>query len=261
MFCDTRIKLRRYSYFLLEKYLGFLTRKVIAVSGSERELALHYNIVPDKKIITINNSVDPSEYEDYNYLNSVPDRLNGIRSEIILGTVGRLYYQKDPLTLIRSFKIINDKIPNTKLILVGDGPLENECIQLVKDLKLEATVKLEGYQKDSRSYYKKFDIFVLSSHYEGMPYALLEAMSMGIPAVGTNVIGIKDLIVHGQTGYLVPEENYVAFADAVIKLIENPENLINYSLNAKNRARFNFNFAEGIKQYQNFYSSLCYGLS
>jgi glycosyltransferase involved in cell wall biosynthesis len=259
MFCDTRIKLRRYSYLLLEKYLGFLTRKVIAVSGSERELALHHNIVPDRKIITINNSVDPSEYDDYNYLKSIPDRLNGFRSEIILGTVGRLYYQKDPLTLIRSFKIINDKIPKTKLILVGDGPLEDECIQLVKDLGLEAKVSLEGYQKDSRSYYKKFDIFVLSSHYEGMPYALLEAMSMGIPAVGTNVVGIKDLIAHGETGYLVQEENYVAFADAVIKLIENPEDLIKYSLKAKTIARNNFNFTEGIKEYQNFYSSLCLG--
>jgi glycosyltransferase involved in cell wall biosynthesis len=258
MFCDTRIKLRRYSYYLLEKYLGFLTQKIIAVSGSERELALNYNIVPDRKIITINNSVDPSEYEDYNYLNGVPEKLNDNRSEISLGTVGRLYYQKDPLTLIRSFKIVNDKFPNTKLILVGDGPLENDCIQLVKELKLEAKVRLEGYQRDSRSYYKKFDIFVLSSHYEGMPYALLEAMSMGIPAVGTDVVGIKDLVVHGETGYLVPEEDFEAFAGAIIKLIENPEYLIKYSLNAKNRARQNFNFKDGIKEYQNFYSSLCF---
>ncbi len=259
MFCDTRIKLKRYSYLMLEKYLGLVTRKLIAVSGSERDLAIQHNIVPGKKIITINNSIDSSDYNDFNYVNSVPDKLASDQTEIILGTVGRLYYQKDPLTLIRSFKIINDRIPNTKLILVGDGPLENECIQLIKELNLEAKVILEGYQKDSRSYYKKFDIFLLSSHYEGMPYSLLEAMSMGIPSVGTDVIGIKDLIVHGETGYLVPEGNHNAFADSVINLIENPERLAVFSSNAKNRARFNFNFVDGIKDYQNFYSSLSLG--
>ena len=106
-----------------------------------------------------------------------------------------------------------------------------------------------------------FDIFILSSHYEGMPYSLLEAMSMGIPAVGTDVIGIKDLIVHGQTGFLVREEDHEDLANAVIKLIENPKMLSFFSLNAKTRADNNFNFEEGIKNYQNFYISLNLGIT
>jgi glycosyltransferase involved in cell wall biosynthesis len=203
------------------------------------------------------NSIDPVEYEDFHYVNKVKDKLNSENSEIILGTVGRLYYQKDPLTLIRSFKIINDKFPNTKLIMVGDGPLEMDCLRLIKELNLESKILLAGYQKESRKYFEMFDIFMLSSHYEGMPYALLESMMMGIPAVGTDVVGIKDLIIPDETGYLAPEGNFQELAKCVIRLLENPDLLSTFSLNSKNRAKVNFNFVNGIKDYEGFYSKQC----
>lgn len=257
MFCDTRIRMRRLLYLYLEKYLGYLTNKVIAVSGSERDLALQYNIVPNNKIVTLYNSIDPSDFDDFNYVNKVPDKLLEQNSEIILGTVGRLYYQKDPITLIKSFKIINDKFPKTKLIIVGDGPLENECRKLINELNLQDRIELAGYQKNSKAYYKIFDIFLLSSHYEGLPYALLEAMIMGIPSVGTDVVGIKDLIIHGETGYLAKEEDHLGFAKAVINLLENPALLSSFSENAKRITKMNYNFNDGIKEYQEFYTAQC----
>ena len=257
MFCDTRIKMRRLLYLYLEKYLGYLTNKLVAVSGSERDLALQHRIVPNNKIVTLYNSIDPSDFEDFSYENKVADKLFHNDSEIILGTVGRLYYQKDPITLIKSFKIINDEFPNTKLIIVGDGPLEDECRKLINELKLQDKVELAGYQKNSKDYYKIFDIFLLSSHYEGLPYALLEAMIMGIPCVGTDVVGIKDLIIHGETGYLAKEEDHLGFAKAVINLLENPELLSSFSENAKRITKMNYNFNDGIKEYQEFYTAQC----
>lgn len=260
MFCDTRIKFKRHLYLNLEKFLGYLTGKIVAVSGSERDLAIYHNIVPNKKIITINNSIDPLERDGFNYSDRIRNKFLDKNSEIILGTVGRLFYQKDPITLIKSFKIINDKIQNTKLIMVGDGPLEAECIKLINEYNLLSKIQLVGFQKDSKIFYKMFDIFILSSHYEGMPYALLEAMSMGIPAVGTNVIGIKDLIVDGETGYLVGEGNHTELAESVINLVQNPEKLSIFSHNAKNLADENYNLDNGIKNYQEFYSSLSLGI-
>lgn len=258
MFCDNRILFKRYLYLTMEKYLGLMTQKVIAVSGSERELALEHNIVPNKKIITLYNSIDHSEYDDFDYENKISEKLkNG--SEIVLGTVGRLYYQKDPITLIKSFKIINDKFPNTRLVMVGDGPLEQVCIKLIDSLGLTDKIDLTGYQKNSKDYYKTFDIFMLSSHYEGLPYALLEAMSMGIPSVGTNVVGIKDLIINGTTGYLAEEEDYQGLADATITLLNRAELLTEFSHNAKKITREKFDFNYGIKQYEQFYSSLSLG--
>jgi glycosyltransferase involved in cell wall biosynthesis len=257
MFCDTRIKFKRHLYLNLEKYLGYLTNKIIAVSGSERELALQHHIVPNEKIFTLYNSIDPSDYSDFNYTNRDFNKFINKNSEVILGTVGRLFYQKDPITLIKSFKIINNQFPNTKLVIVGDGPLEKECNLVINELELQSKVVLAGYQKNSKAFYELFDIFILSSHYEGLPYSLLEAMMMGIPSVGTDVVGIKDLIVDNETGYLVPESNYEALALAVIKMLENPQYLFSFSHNAKQRAQINFNFAEGIKKYQNFYTTAC----
>ena len=257
MFCDTRIKLRRLLYLYLEKYLGYITNKIIAVSGSERDLALQHKIVPNQKIITLYNSIDPSDYDDHTYVNKVPDKMLQKNSEIILGTVGRLYYQKDPITLIKSFKIINDSFPNTKLVFVGDGPLLDKCQRLINDLSLQDKIKLEGFQKNSKDYYKIFDIFILSSHYEGLPYALLEAMIMGIPSVGTDVVGIKDLIINGETGYLVKEEDHIGLAAAVINLLNNPSMLSVFSENSKRMTQSNFNFNDGIKEYEEFYNSQC----
>jgi len=258
MFCDNRILMKRFLYLKMEKYLGYVTQRLVAVSGSERDLALEHNIVPNKKIITLYNSIDPSDFDDFTYINRVPEKMKD-GSEIILGTVGRLYYQKDPITLIKSFKIINDRFPNTKLVMVGDGPLEQVCIKLIDKLGLKLKIDLTGYQKNSKAFYKIFDIFMLSSHYEGLPYALLEAMSMGIPSVGTNVVGIKDLILNGRTGYLAEEEDYNGLADAVINLLSNPQLLSEFSENAKNITRENFNFNNGIQEYQEFYSSVCLG--
>jgi glycosyltransferase involved in cell wall biosynthesis len=257
MFCDTRVKFKRQLYLSLEKYLGYLTKKLIAVSGSERDLALEHHIVPNKKIITLYNSIDPSDFSDFNYENRVPEKLKNKNNDIILGNVGRLYYQKDPITLIKSFKIINDRFPNTRLVIVGDGPLEDECRRLIHKLNLQDRIELAGYQKNSKDYYKTFDIFLLSSHYEGLPYALLEAMIMGIPSVGTDVVGIKDLIKHGETGYLAKEEDHQGFAEAVIKLLENPVLISAFSENAKRITKTNYNFNDGIKEYQEFYTSQC----
>lgn len=257
MFCDTRIKMRRLLYLYLEKYLGYMTNKLVAVSGSERDLALQHHIVPNNKIVTLYNSIDPADFDDFNYVNKVPDKLLEQNSEIILGTVGRLYYQKDPITLIKSFKIINDRFPNTKLVVVGDGPLEDECRKLILKLNLQDRIDLAGYQKNSKAYYKIFDIFLLSSHYEGLPYALLEAMIMGIPSVGTDVVGIRDLIIHGETGYLAKEEDHEGFAKAVINLLENPALLSSFSENAKRITKMNYNFNDGIKEYQEFYTAQC----
>jgi glycosyltransferase involved in cell wall biosynthesis len=257
MFCDTRIKLRRLLYLNLEKYLGYITNKIIAVSGSERDLALQHKIVPNEKIITLYNSIDPVDFDDHVYINKVEEKLHEKNEDIILGTVGRLYYQKDPVTLIKSFKIINNHFPNTKLVFVGDGPLLNKCQRLINELKLQDRIQLVGFQKNSKMYYKSFDIFVLSSHYEGLPYSLLEAMIMGIPCVGTDVVGIKDLIIHGKTGYLVNEEDHVGLAKSVISLLENPSLLSTFSNNAKKMTQTNFNFNEGIKEYEEFYTAQC----
>lgn len=257
MFCDTRFFAVRLFYLKLEKYLGYLTHKLIAVSGSERDLALQYKIVPKQKVITLYNSIDPSDYSDYVYENKVPEKLKNNKSEIILGTVGRLYYQKDPITLIKSFKIINDAIPNTKLVMVGDGPMIDKCLEVINELNLQNKIQLAGFQKNSKDYYKIFDLFILSSHYEGLPYSLLEAMVMGIPCVGTDVVGIKDLIIPGETGYLVAEGDYEGLAKAVLSLLENPSLLTLFSENARRITKANYNFNEGIKEYEQFYTDQC----
>ena len=102
--------------------------------------------------------------------------------------------------------------------------------------------------------------FLAVAENEDFGMTVVEAMSMGIPSVGTNVVGIKDLIINGTTGYLVEEEDYRGLADVTITLLNRPELLTEFSHNAQKITREKFDFNDGIKQYEQFYSSVSLGI-
>ena len=121
-------------------------------------------------------------------------------------------------------KIIAEKSPEYCLRIFGEGPCRSEIVSMIKKLKLEKKVYLEGFCDDVHDRIKNSDIFVMSSDYEGLPNALMEAMAMGFPVVSTDCPcgGPKMLIGNNENGILVPVNDAKALADAVIYLIQFP---------------------------------------
>ncbi len=147
--------------------------------------------------------------------------------------MGRFNKAKDYPTLIKAFKIISEKHPEFILEIFGGGNKE-DIEKLVSDLNLSDKVKFMGAREDAVLGVSKSTCYVLSSIYEGMPNALMEAMAVGTACVSTDCpFGPSELIVGGENGLLVPVGDENALANAVIKVIENDDLRLKLSQNAK----------------------------
>ena len=137
-------------------------------------------------------------------------------------SVGRLVEQKNHKLLIKAFKVVHESHPEYSLFIYGDGPLRTELVKQVDALGIAHAVFLPGVVPDVHEKIADAEMFVLSSDYEGLSNALLEAMMMGLPCISTYCAGSDEVIVDGENGLLVPVGNHVALAEAMIKMIESP---------------------------------------
>lgn len=204
----------------------------------------------ESKIYPIYNFVDKEKIDKS--LNE-KDNIKSSKNTII--TVGRLNNQKGHINLIRSFKYVVDEIRGAKLIILGQGPLEDKIKSEIKKLHLEKNVKLIGYQKNPYLYMKNSSLFVLSSFYEGMPNVVLEAMYTGLPVISTDCkSGPREILAPNsdlnneidnmsleEYGVLVPVLNNKKYerimGDAIIELLKDSKLRDNYSKKSKKRIK------------------------
>lgn len=154
-------------------------------------------------------------------------------------TVGRLNEQKNHRMLINAFALIAEKHPNQNLLIYGEGDLRPHLEQMIETLHLKDRIKLMGNISNVPEILASAEVFVLSSDYEGMPNALLEALAVGVPSVSTDCPcgGPKMLIDHGKNGLLVPIGDERALADAMDKLLSDKEYALSMGIAAKESAK------------------------
>jgi L-malate glycosyltransferase len=148
---------------------------------------------------------------------SIPD------GQIVLLNVARLYREKAHDQLVRSFKIVHERYPNTKLWISGTGPSEQEIRSLIDELGLADVVEIIGFQFDLWPFLHSADIMVHPSHAEGVPLALQYGMAAELPIVTSDIGGVREILEDGHSARLIPENSVEEFAAAVIELIENPD--------------------------------------
>lgn len=168
-----------------------------------------------KKSIVIGNAIsNPDVYDIRTY----------DQKEKIIVNVGRLHYQKGQDILIKAFNKVHREFPEYKLIIYGEDKQRENLERLIKDLKLQESVFLLGKCKNYLENVAKAEIFIMTSRYEGMPNALLEAMAIGMPCISTDcVAGPSEIIEDGKNGLLVEVDNIDEIADKLIYLIQNKE--------------------------------------
>ncbi len=213
-FTEGRSIWKRWLLALAERLAAEVTAKVICVSEYDRNLALHWKVVQPEQIMVIYNGVDPLPFLKAD--GTLIRQEQGLEKVTVLTFIGRLDPPKDPFTLLEAVKKLAGEIV---LLIVGDGELRLQVKKTICEHRLESRVRLLGYRTDVHRILAASDIFVLSSRWEGLPYAIIEAMMAGLLVVATKVGGVPELIEDGVTGFLVPPENSDALAKALQKLI------------------------------------------
>jgi glycosyltransferase involved in cell wall biosynthesis len=177
-----------------------------------------------------------------------PGPVAGVRDDLgipdsapLIGTVGRLDAQKDPLTFVRMARRVADDRPDARFVWVGEGPLLDAA--RAEAARLGVDVLFTGFRADAPRVASAFDVYVVSSLYEGVGRSLTEAMAAGRPVVATAVDGINDVVVHGTTGLLAPARDPAALASGVVWMLTHDRDAERMGAQARTMVRGLFSHA------------------
>ncbi len=178
--------------------------------------------------------------EKRSYIIPNPIAVNALKEDtgsLTIATAGRLGPQKNQAMLVRAMALVHKKHPKIQCRIYGGGTLQETLQQQIKESALEGTVTLEGNVSDIHERLAQCGIFVMTSNFEGLSNALIEAMMMGMPCVTTNFPGVDELITHEENGLMVPLDDHVALAEQLERLIENRELTTKLAKNAQEYAQ------------------------
>ncbi|MGD0731282.1 MAG: glycosyltransferase family 4 protein [Terracidiphilus sp.] len=203
--------LRRPAAFLVEWLGARLGNAIITVCDYDRRDAVAWMMVNESRLYMIYNGVVDRSTQ------SQPARRP---IEVNLVMVARFMPQKDQVSLIRAC----EQLPGAwKLRFVGDGPTMDRAHAEVERLGLRDRIEFMGHRADVTGILESSDIFVLASHYEGLPISILEAMRAGLPVVATGIGGVSECVHNGSNGLVVPPGDPGALRDALATLIQSPQ--------------------------------------
>jgi len=244
---------RREKWYLrgLEKFVYSTYDRVISVSKQAQENLIRWLNPTDKsKFLVIENGVDIEKFaqaEPYKK-SEICDSFSDDTKLICM--VGRFTEAKDQATLIKAMTKIPD---NVHLLLVGEGPLKEENKALSKEIGVKDKVHFLGFRNDIPRILKTIDIFVLSSNWEGLPLALVEGMAAGKPVIGSNALGIKEVLT--GAGLLFPVGNSDELARKINELVCEKSKYEETSRKCQERAS-NYSLERMVERYVSVYTEL-----
>lgn len=199
------------------RFSDWLTDEVTAVSRAAAEAYL--SAATARSIRVLPNGIDTNEWRpDPIARNALRNELD-LKDEFLWFAAGRLEPVKDYPTLLEAMA----QLPSsTRLVIAGAGPLQVDLLYLSKRLGLASRVRFLGFEPDVRRWMQAADGFVLSSRWEGLPMALLEAAACALPAVATDVPGTREAIVDGKTGSLAVAGSAIALKGAMTRMMQTP---------------------------------------
>lgn len=213
----TRSRLKKALYWGMERLAAGWCDHLVTVSRVNQEQILREGICRPEKL-----SLIPGGLQLQNYQARGPAPWNLPAGAVVMGMAGRLEPAKGHEDLLRAFARLAPGHPDLHLVIMGTGHLRGQLEQLRDDLGLQGRAHFLGWVEDLISAIAALDLFVLSSHYEGLGVVLLEALALGRPVVSTRVGGTQDIIEEGVTGLFAPAHDPAGLAEAIQRLLDDP---------------------------------------
>lgn len=245
-------------YHFLTRMINLKTmdqlKVVIPVSRDVEESIRKFKPKIKARVVTILNGVN---IEHFN-----PEGKDGaaIRSQFnipsqatVITTIGVFRFQKRFEIWLEVARAILDVKPDVHFIIVGDGPLKDQILAKRSELKLEDQVHMAGLQTDVRPYLAASDIYMISSVFEGLPIALLEAMACGLPIITTDAGGIKEVVRHEQEGLVCSVNDPKKLSEFAIRLISDISLRQQFAINARLRIVNDFSMRKMVDELETLY--------
>jgi glycosyltransferase involved in cell wall biosynthesis len=225
---------------------GLVCHLTICVSEAVGYRLVHEYGYPTAKTLTRRNGVDLRHFSKDAREWATPEILVGEETAPIVVCVAQLVQQKRIDLLIQAMKRVAVSFPESRCVIVGRGDCEDRLRVTVKELGLERQVLFAGQTDDVRPYLAASDIFVLPSDREGLPLALLEAMAFGLPCVAAEAGGTGEAIEDGISGLMVTPRSPEALAEAISRLLGDPEERVRMGRSARRLAERQFDIEQSM---------------
>ncbi len=241
-------------YLGAEKALKRYTACLLAVGESERSRSVYDVGFPESTVAVVNNAIS---------LPAVSDIQKDIADPMLL-MVGRLCYQKNPEMFVRAAGRVHRRHPECRFQLIGGGYQEHHgrtVRGLIDEVDLQDRFEIHDWMMPQgvANRITQATIVVVPSRYDGLPFLPLEAMAMGKPVVGTRVDGVQDVIVDGETGFLVDLDDNAAMAEKIIELLGNPALRERMGKAGRKRVEEHFNITRNIRKIEVVYNNVYEG--
>jgi len=246
----------RWSFVRLEKCLSRFTDAVVLVSGADLASAERHGLAPRGKLTVIRNGVDPSRLKPAARPAALRNSLGLRPGQTMVGTVARLHRQKGIPYFLRAAALVRKSHPQAVFVVVGGGPWEAKLKAEAAGLGLAEGVLFPGERGDAAALLSLFDIFVLPSLWEGLPFVLVEAATLAKPIVATDIDGVREVLRDGETGLLVPAADPAGLALAVKLLLNDPALARRLALQARRSIPKDFTVGRMIEETGRLYLNL-----
>jgi len=239
----------------LEQRLSKITDGFISVAEFCKNEFVEKGVCPESKIKVIYSAI---EYDVFNKATGKGkiEELGLNETDFIIGAIGHFRKAKGYEYLVETAKEVVKEIPNAKFVIIGDGEEREDIESLIEQADLQNYFFILGEREDVPNILKIFDVFVRSSIHEGLGRALTEALYVGLPCVATDICGTKEIVIDGETGYLVPVKDPKAMTEKIIFLHKNPDIAKRIGEVARKKVEKLFDANKMVKNIEDYYLEL-----
>jgi glycosyltransferase involved in cell wall biosynthesis len=211
-------------FLTIERALARLSHRIVVVGEGQRDEIAAFGVAPRAKLMPIRLGLELGRFLQAEQLRGQLRAELGLPSEApLVGIVARLVPIKAHEDFLRAARLVLAQRPEARFLIVGDGERRAELEALVDRLGLRTAVRFLGWRRDLERVYADLDVVALASRNEGSPVALIEALASARPVVSTAVGGVPEVVIDEQTGVLVPPSDPARLAEAVLRLLAEPD--------------------------------------
>lgn len=246
-------------YLMVERMAAKITDTIVAVSRGEESIARDFKVCNARKLVTIENGVDPAEFNVKVDVRAKMSELGIREGSNVVGMVGRVCEQKGYEYFLRAAHDVIEHFPRAVFVLVGQGVEDAKARRLVSDLKISENVILAGHRNDVAELCALFDVLILPSIWEGMPYVLLEAMAMGVPVIASDIPGVREVVIDNETGLLFPAGDVAVLSRKIVSILSDKERGKIMSEAGRRRVKNRYRVDDKIEALARLYEELADG--